>query len=288
MICVGASRSFVVVEPHTTLSTSVPGIFFTNFAPALGASFLLVADTVSSNSVWQYRRNPTTNLRPRLRVTELQKANRNFSPEVQVGQRGLLNSTVCSPGSDYCDIEGVDEQWPVPLLASNHWSVRRQEAIHEVNSTHALVVQVDKVRLRDLSVRHILYSSSHLMERKMAQPVAGHRNDGVVVPLANVHFTIRTVIELSSSSCLQVLCTFHQLRRTSCAILSNRANSSDILLTKTLQKSITSKEVVEEQLVALDIRFLLNDGHHMVHNTCSKWIRLLSRFLASVDLQVVG
>ena len=103
-----------------------------------------------------------------------------------------------------------------------------------------------------------------------------------------VHFTIRTVIELSSSSCLQVLCTFHQLRRTSCAILSNRANSSDILLTKTLQKSITWKEVVEEQLVALDIRFLLNDGHHMVHNTCSKWIRLLSRFLASVDLQVVG
>ena len=122
MICVGASRSFVVVEPHTTLSTSVPGIFFTNFAPALGASFLLVADTVSSNSVWQYRRNPTTNLRPRLRVTELQKANRNFSPEVQVGQRGLLNSTVCSPGSDYCDIEGVDEQWPVPSDHSRIWS----------------------------------------------------------------------------------------------------------------------------------------------------------------------
>ena len=209
MICVGASRSFVVVEPHTTLSTV--GIFFTNFAPALGASFLLVADTVSSNSVWQYRRNPTTNLRPRLRVTELQKANRNFSPEVQVGQRGLLNSTVCSPGSDYCDIEGVDEQWPVPLLASNHWSVRRQEAIHEVNSTHALVVQVDKVRLRDLSVRHILYSSSHLMERKMAQPVAGHRNDGVVVPLANVpqRFTYHLWSAFGQISVAYVLIFWH-------------------------------------------------------------------------------
>ena len=230
----------------------------------MGASFLLVADTVSSNSVWQYRRNPTTNLRPRLRVTELQKANRNFSPEVQVGQRGLLNSTVCSPGSDYCDIEGVDEQWPVPLLASNHWSVRRQEAIHEVNSTHALVVQVDKVRLRDLSVRHhsLLFFSLDGEEDGPAscwpQKRRSCRSTGKCTlyhPNGNRTFLF---------SCLQVLCTFHQLRRTSCAILSNRANSSDILLTKTLQKSITWKEVVEEQLVALDIRFLLNDGHHMV------------------------
>ena len=40
MICVGASRSFVVVEPHTTLSTSVPGIFLqTLHRPWVQASF---------------------------------------------------------------------------------------------------------------------------------------------------------------------------------------------------------------------------------------------------------
>lgn len=66
-----------------------------------------------------------------------QQAERNFSPELQVGKRVFHKLTVHAPGSNYRQVEGIVKQWPepfFPLIPGWYMAKRRS-----INASHSII-----------------------------------------------------------------------------------------------------------------------------------------------------
>ena len=87
----------------------------------------------------------------------------NLRSEAEMWHRRLSDLAMDPPCSHDRHVQRIRKKWPVPFFPTNRWPVWCQHPVHEVNTTHSLIVGVDKVRLLDIVDRLSFHTPSHLM-----------------------------------------------------------------------------------------------------------------------------
>ena len=126
----------------------------------------------------------------------LQQTACNLPSEVEIWHRRFSDLAMDPPSRHGSHVQRIRKKLPVTFFPTNRWPIC-QHPVHEVNTTHSLIVSVDKVRLLDIVHRLSFHTPSHFVHWSVGLAVACNSDDRLVVPLTHEHGAIKVKVERS-------------------------------------------------------------------------------------------